>query len=368
MVLTLLASFLSELSLTAASNRCAICGAPFGDTVYTVTDEVTHEKKQICYDCSVWPQVCYLCGLPVRKDYIKLPDGRFLCARDAKTAVLDDDEAKRLCEDVIDRLDRMLSRFATFPRTNVEINVIDRVNLLALFKVPGNDYDCPDIVGYFQARTNQNNITYSISLMSALPRADLEAVCAHEYSHAWVSANVPLERKKTLGRNAEEGFCELVAYLLMNSEHEDAEAQAITRNNYTRGQIDLFIEAEKRYGVNEIIDWMRYGVDAQLDKDDLNRVRTVVMPPSGSKPSASMMAYIATPPPAPDTLTLKGIFWSKTRPVALINGCSFGVKDEGKVPLGSTNVTIRCLAVRENSVLIQVVGSNEQQELRLPSK
>ena len=57
-----------------------------------------------------------------------------------------------------------------------------------------------------------------MSLMTGLPLAELKATCAHEYSHAWVGENVPKERRARLGRDAEEGFCELVAYLLMDSQ------------------------------------------------------------------------------------------------------------------------------------------------------
>jgi hypothetical protein len=33
--------------------------------------------------------------------------------------------------------------------------------------------------------------------------------------------------------------------------------------------------------------------------------------------------------------------------------------------VGKTNVTIRCLVIRQDAVRIQVVGSGEEQELRL---
>ena len=33
--------------------------------------------------------------------------------------------------------------------------------------------------------------------------------------------------------------------------------------------------------------------------------------------------------------------------------------------LGTTNLTIRCLAIRQDSLRIRIVGSGEEQELRL---
>src|SRR6266705_1418331 len=92
--------------------------------------------------------------------------------------------------------------------------------------------------------------TSSICLMTGLPRAELRAVSAHELSHAWVFENVPGRRKRTLSRDAHEAFCELVAYKMMSSEDDEVQKAHIRRNHYTRGQIELFIQADERYGFN----------------------------------------------------------------------------------------------------------------------
>ena len=118
--------------------------------------------------------------------------------------------------------------------------------------------------------------------MTGLPLAELKATCAHEYSHAWVGENVPKERRARLGRDAEEGFCELVAYLLMDSQREEGQKKFILQNRYTRGQIDLFIEAEKRYGFDQVLDWMKYGEAAQLEAGHVDKLRDVKMPPAKS--------------------------------------------------------------------------------------
>src|SRR6185295_1393971 len=110
---------------------------------------------------------------------------------------------------------------------NVEISIVDRIDLLSRFKIPGNDYECPNILGYFRVTTNHSRIRHEISLMSALTMAELKETCAHEYSHAWVSENVREERRQTLTRDAEEGFCELVGYLLMDSQGEEEQKKAL---------------------------------------------------------------------------------------------------------------------------------------------
>jgi hypothetical protein len=348
------------------SNKCAICGNDIGEVTYIVVDKVTEEKKHICIDCSKLPHDCFICSLPVKTDFTELPDGRVLCARDAKNAVLDDDEARKICEEVKEELDRLFSRFIAFPGTNIETSIVDRVNLQALFKVPGNDYECPNILGYTHSRTNLNRIVHQISLMSGLPRAELKAVSAHELSHAWVFENVPGKRKRTLSRDAHEAFCELVAFKLMSSEEDEVQKAHILRNRYTRGQIDLFIQADDRYGFNDLVDWMKYGVDSALHGDDLGRVRNVEVPSVKPRKSATPSPVYASAPPSSNSLVLKGITWNEQRPLAVINDRTFAPKEMGGVRLGKTNAVIRCLSIEKTRVRIQFVASGEEQELKLP--
>lgn len=350
----------------ALAERCAVCGEEIkGDTVYTYTDEVTKEKKHVCYDCSILPDTCFVCGMPLKGDYVKLPDGRTLCARDAKSCVLDPKEAEKVCEEVQDELDRLFSRFTAFP-TNIDVAVVDRVNLQA-FRVPGNDYECPDILGYFQTKTNHHHVRYDISLMSALPRTELKATCAHELSHAWVAQNVSAARKESLDQDAEEGFCELVAYLLMDSENENAQKKAILQNNYTRGQVELFIAAENTYSFNDVLDWMKWGTDDELDAEEPRRIHDIDMPHPKPAP-VKMAAYVSKPPPAPDTLVLKGISGTKGNALAMINDQLLAVGESARIRVGKTNVLVRCLAIRDDSVLIQVGDSEKPRELSLKTR
>lgn len=371
-----------SLRAAVTPGKCPICGKDLSEVVFILTDKVTEEKVHICQDCAKLPHDCFICSLPVKSDFTELLDGRVLCARDAKNAVLDDDEAKKICEDVKEELDRLFARFITFPGTNLETSVVDRVNLQALFKVPGNDYECPNILGYTQSRTNFNRIVHQISLMSGLPRAELKSVCAHELSHAWVFENVPNTRKKTLSKDAHEGFCELIAYKLMCSQEDEEQKAHIRRNHYTRGQIDLFVDADGKYGFNEILDWMKYGVDSALHGDDLNRMRNVEFPAAKPKkenrPAVSltrpMSASTKSTSPSSESiqvstgLVLKGITWNQNRPLAVINDRTFAPKEMGGIRVGTTNAVIRCQSITRNSVRIQFVPSGEERELTLPAE
>ena len=72
----------------AASNVCASCGQYSNGRVYLIRDRVEGEFKSICETCAFLKRRCSLCQLPVKDNYTALPDGRYLCARDAPTAVL----------------------------------------------------------------------------------------------------------------------------------------------------------------------------------------------------------------------------------------------------------------------------------------
>jgi hypothetical protein len=354
--------FISAWPFLVFADRCGICNEDFtGDSVYLITDKITQEKVRTCLVCVRSPDRCTMCGLPVRKDFVKLSDGRFLCMRDSKSAVTDSDQALDICAETKDQLDKLFSRFITFP-PNVHVSVVDRIHLIALFKIPGNDYECPNILGYFRSITNQDQRRFEISVLSGMRPSEVKGTYAHEHTHAWVYENVPAERKQRLSRDAEEGFCELVSYLLMDSQKEEEMKRIQLKNDYTHGQINLFVEAEKRFGFNEIVDWMKFGVTSELDPANLEHIRRIELP----RPARGGAHWVATEtPPGPDTIMLKGISWTKTRAFALINNQSFAPGESGKVQVGRTNVVIRCLAVRENSARIQILDSGEEMELSL---
>jgi Protein DA1 len=351
-----------------AQDVCAICGKPIQGPVYIMTDEVTGEKKLVCSDCIKLPR-CSICGLPVKENFTELPDGRYLCERDAKTVVLKADDAERICAGVKDDLDKLFSRFTSFP-DNVDVTAIDRIDVDAMFHRAGNNFESPDLLGCIQAVEVNGARRYKMSLMTGMPTAELKETCAHEFCHAWVGENVN-RAQRGLGRDAEEGFCEMVGYLLMDSQSEEGEKKRVLANHYTRGQVELFIEAEQRYGFDQILDWMKYGVAEELEPGHLEEIRDVKMPAPKSvtvNPAAyNYFNHTNSPPPAPAILKLQGILWGNP-PVAIINGHSFSVNEADKVKLGKTEVNIRCVQIQKDSVRIQNVDSGTELELRLPAQ
>jgi hypothetical protein len=323
------------------------------------------QQRELCGVCEQLKDHCSLCLLPVTSTATSLPDGRFLCPRDARIVVLEADRAKEVCAEARTELERLLVRFLTLPETNVTLTIEDQVHMDEELQAPGFERQCPYLVGYTRSRVvNEGRWKHSIGILGARPAESLMAVCAHEYAHTWLKENVPVQRETD--RDAIEGFCELVAYRLSAQLDHEREMKAIRRNAYSRGQIDLFLEVEETYGFNTILEWMKFGEDERLNKDDLDRIRRVeIKPPANARP-----APLGPPPPpaltpVPDVLTLIGISGTRSNRLALINDRAFREKETGRVRVGLSNVTLECLEIRGESVLIRVADADTPRELRL---
>jgi hypothetical protein len=359
--------FLSPQAFAADDDVCAICGRPFGDIYYSIEDKVTHQKKHVCKQCELLPD-CFVCGLPANTNdtgYVQMPDHRVLCARDARTAVLRQEDGVRICKAVQDELDRSFSRFTSFPDDNVTIDVMDRVSLQRLFKLVGNDYQCPNVWGMTQTETNKHHLQFHISLMSGLPLSWFQATCAHEYGHTWVAEHLSDERKNTLDRDAEEGFCELLAFALMETRNDQAQQDLILRNGYTRGQIEQFVAAYHTYGFNEVLDWLVSGADGRLSAADPERIRKLSSAPPPKRLAQPLVASTQPPRAAPTTLVLKAIIWDKTRPLVMINDRTFGPDEVARVRVGSSNVLVRCVSIGPNQVRLRFPELDKEQVLQL---
>ncbi len=337
-----------------------------GDKVYLMTDRVTGETITVPSEDLQLPR-CFICGLPIKDGGTQLPDGRWLCAREAKNAVTDVGNVQQIFGQVHDDLDNMYARFTSFP-TNIFVTVIDRVDVDSMFQLSGNTFESPNVLGVTQGYSPSPNVKrYKISLLTGQPAAQLEEVCAHELSHAWVGDNVSPERHAHIARDAEEGFCEMMGYLYMDSKGDEGEEKRVLANAYTRGQVQLFIAAEQQYGFEKILQWMQYGVSDRLEEghlDEITDVQTSDGSATGPAPAPVTYAHASLPPPAPSTLQLQGIMWGGA-PSAIINGKSFFAGDEYKVHVGQSTKTIRCLSISKNTVQILDVDSGEQQTLSL---
>lgn len=272
--LALLVTLISK-PVFAVGDICVTCQKEIRFSVYTREDKVTHTRKFLCSDCLALPDCCYLCSIPVAKDFTRLNDGRVICKRDVSSVVLDDREAGQICDQVRKDLDRQFSRFLAMPDTHTTVQLMDRVKLLELYKVIGNDYSCPNTLGCTETKSQDGRTSYEISILSGQPRENLITTCVHEYAHTWIYENVPPWRRKRIGKDAVEGFCELLSFLFAEQQGLQNAQSNILGNFYTRGQIHLFIAAQRQYGLEDAIDWMKFGEDPLLRRDDLSRIRNL---------------------------------------------------------------------------------------------
>jgi len=254
----------------------------------------------------------------------------------------------------------------------VELSIVDKFHLENLFHAPGYETACVSVYGATASNPLPNGkFLHTIDILSYLEKPRLMAVCAHEYTHAWVAENVNRARRAALDKNTHEAFCELIAYKYMESRHEEAEMDNIRRNHYTVGQIQVLLEADRLYGFNTIVEWIKNGEDNTIDLAHLDRIRFTkdgsVAPPATI---ASALLYVppVVPTHVPDTLTLKGISGSGQHRFALINNATLEPMEKGRVRVGQTNVVVRCLEIRNNSVVIQVNGASEKKELFISVK
>jgi hypothetical protein len=278
---------------------------------------------------------------------------------------LDARQAQQVCSEVKDDLDHLFSRFTSFP-DNVDVAVIDRIDVDEMFNASGHDFESPDLLGCIKPVPVNGKKTYHMSLMIGLPLSELKETCAHEYSHAWVGENVRPERHWRIDRDAEEGFCEMIGYLLMDSQGEEGEKKRVLKNQYTRGQVELFIAAEQQYGFDDVLDWMRYGVTSRLVEGQLVEIKDVKMPAPTTTPEIpAVINRVKTPAIVSTVLKLEGILWGNPAS-AIINGHSFFVNDVNYVKLGGTNVSLRCDAIQPTKVRVTNLTSGQGVDLTLP--
>jgi hypothetical protein len=347
---------------------CAVCGKPIVGECRLIVDEITGETNKVCLDCAKLDR-CFACGMPVKDGATQLADGRILCARDAKDAVMSEDDAKEICKDTKNDLDRQFSRYMNFPDNNVEVSIVDKYHLENLFHAPGFHADGSSVYGATSSNPlPDGKLHHSIDLLSFLSRGRLMAVCAHEYTHTWMNENLKPARLSSLDRNTIEGFCELIAYKTMESQQNTLQMELIKRNTYTQGQVEVLLAADNQYGFNTVVEWMQNGEDSRLDLNNLDRVRAVQDTPYTPIKSPDAVWKVEPPPPptpVPSTLVLKGISGTAQDRFALINNATFETMEKGRVRIGDTNILIRCLEIRDDSVIIQIEGSNEKKQLFL---
>ena len=115
-------------------SRCEICQGPFIESIYVAEDPVRQIKRHICLTCTKSKLTCSACGLAANpKTLRKLEDGRILCEWDVKGAVLAEQEARDIFQDVKRDVQRMLAHWSPLPDTNLTAYLVDRSDFIKEF-------------------------------------------------------------------------------------------------------------------------------------------------------------------------------------------------------------------------------------------
>ena len=355
----------APLRLWALPNTdvCLSCQKPLHFTVMLLSSPYYKERQRFCTDCAHLKTSCAICELPFAKA-LDLKDGRILCPKDAKTAILSGDEAQAIFDDVKRDVIKLLAGSKVFPDRNITFSLVDSQELRSLYRLRRFPQTHNTLLGLTRSRAVADGFDHKIYVLSGLTRGKFIGVCAHEYGHAWLEENSMKDR--LLDADAIEGFCELLAWKIMNDRGEHFERDRLREDEYTHGQIDAFIQAESDYTFYRVMKWAIGGVDAKLSVTNTARLLALAEDPLGEPTTFAWPPPQVVARPAPDTLVLNGISGPAKRRLALINGATLGVNETVKVRVGASNVVVRCLQITDASVLLEYPGTTNRAELSLP--
>lgn len=333
-------------------DRCIVCSKS-----QTIADPVWlfQETNLVCNPCHLIKERCLVCGVPVKDDFFKTPDGRIYCHSDKVGRVFDEYEAGRLYLDATDELRRVArgEMELKYPETPVRLFDSDYWNDDAKKKETNSLHK----IGFSHSRSLGDRLTHGIVLLSGQRRQALAAVCAHEYAHLWINENRAWTN--AIDPDVLEAVCELGAWKLMEFRNAREEMEAIRVNPYTRGRIEDLLRLEKEIGFLEILKWVRVSKET-LPPQLLTGTNPAVLPVL--TPPVPTPLWVAAPP-VPATLELQGIIRPTNAGSAVINGVVLGVGEEKTVPIGAGRISVRCVEVTSESVFVTTNGSGRIQLL-----
>ena len=192
--------------------RCSICNSfiegaylkNFWGDNYCSKHEDTHHK-------------CYCCGRPIcdriTKGGYRYSDNRTICSICNKTAVNNMDDAKRILKDIKGQLKK-----EGLDLGNRDIPVV----LVDVFEISKQRFSPKDVKvpGVTRSSWNPNDAVKKLKLngvfiLAGLSRCDFESTLAHELGHVWITFN----NITGLPKDVEEGFCNLLAYLILRKKN-----------------------------------------------------------------------------------------------------------------------------------------------------
>jgi len=352
-ILLLIALSCSVFSLGAQNNlKCVVCGnPPPGRTFWK------HPHGTICRDCVKLDVKCDICGLPIKADYLKTKDGRFICKFGKDDVVVNEREAILIYNQAVSSVLYVSGNAMALrgPKPDVRLFDIDYWNSGQSMRRGG----------FSQSRIAGRRITHNVILLSGLPKDELVSVSAHEYTHLWINENKKPNRE--IERDTIEGICELVAYKVCQRAGFTNQLARIKKNPYTNGRILTMLEAERQYGFARVLEWVRTGTSATMNVRNMPRAPSVSSttrtprPPTRSAtrtPSRSTSTPKATN--SSTGLKITSIARTSRGYRAQINGVLFYRGDLKRVTYNGRPVNLQCLRVTESSVTVSINRGNPQ--------
>jgi hypothetical protein len=349
--------------------HCDACGNLLGGIVYRDQDKLAKKDHWLCEPCSRSKDYCEVCnrtlGLKGRRS---LPDGRLYCERDWAGLVTDAREAERLFHDTRREVAALLRHWGEVPDDNVTFTLVDKDEFLRQYRRSPTVHNPETVMGLTRSRqVKEGKFEHDIFVLNGLRKEGFMAACAHELTHAWMAEHA--RKQRALHDDTVEGFCELVAWKVMDGHRDKFEQEQIEENTYTRGQLLVLRQAEEAHRFYRVVDWTLGGVDGWLEPDKLDRLYALrddakSRPPGTANPKTTQPAPWATPTAAPaaapDRLVLRGLMGTKGGQTALINDAMLKVNESARIRLGATNVLVRCVEIRPDAVLVEVEGAGRQ--------
>jgi hypothetical protein len=348
----------------AISIKCEVCSKLFATEARQMTDVARGRHLVTCKACFQHPEQCAACLLPAfGPNPLRLPDGRVFCAADAPKIVRETRDAERLWEQVKRECARLLHQWPPLPDARITFKLVDRDQFAARFADQPTTHDYRRVLGLTHTRKAADGLpAHTVHVLDGQLPAQFIATAAHEYAHAWLNERLSASGRQITSATAE-GVCELIAWKVMDALGENVEKLRIEQGDYTQGQFQVLLAAERRHRFLDVVEWVDRGQDQWLHPQQLERLLVLAAP---GKTAASAVPVAWQPPPSLDELRLSGIMnTAKSGRVALINGLAFTAGEKLSVKLGDATVPVQCEAIGVGSVTVLVGETAERRELRL---
>ena len=206
-LLVLLCSLISALGDPMV---CAVCNEPIQSKFVRQTSHLSLERRAVCLSCSKLDSICFICGFPLKSGTM-LEDGRLICQRDASAGLTSLQDAQQVFHETKRDVMRILAGSGVLPDRNITLRLVDKRQMDLAANPLGRGHAKESMtMGLTGSRLVKNDEwEHTIYVIDHLPASRFAAVCAHEYSHAWIAENVRKGRK--LDSNSIEGFCEWIS-------------------------------------------------------------------------------------------------------------------------------------------------------------